>query len=84
MVGALRFATVTILLNDLVSKQHHIAGGACLLRYVKEASWREDNRRLSNGDQVGRVAALEMKRGKSVDFHGLLATTHVKGASRSY
>jgi hypothetical protein len=55
-----------------------------LLRYVKEASWREDNRRLSNGDQVGRVAALEMKRAKSVDFHGLLATTHVKGASRSY
>jgi len=30
MVGPLRFATVTILLNDLVSKQHHIAGGhAC-------------------------------------------------------
>jgi hypothetical protein len=29
-----------------------------------------DNRRVSNGDQVSRVAALAMKRGKSVDFTG--------------
>jgi hypothetical protein len=29
-----------------------------------------DNRRVSNGDQVNRVAALAMKRGKSVDFTG--------------
>jgi len=28
----------------------------------------EDNRRVSNFDQVSRVAALAMKRGKSVDF----------------
>jgi len=27
----------------------------------------KDNRRVSNGDQVSRVAALAMKRGKSVD-----------------
>jgi hypothetical protein len=27
-------------------------------------------RRVSNGDQVNRVAALAMKRGKSVDFTG--------------
>jgi hypothetical protein len=31
---------------------------------------REDNRRVSNGDQVSRIAALAMKRGKSVDFTG--------------
>jgi hypothetical protein len=31
---------------------------------------REDNRRVSNGDQVNRIAALAMKRGKSVDFIG--------------
>jgi hypothetical protein len=31
-------------------------------------SW--GNRRVSNGDQVNRVAALAMKRGKSVDFTG--------------
>jgi hypothetical protein len=48
---------------------HHIAG-ASLLRYAQESSWREDNRRVSNGDQVSRVASLAMKRGKSVDFTG--------------
>ena len=45
---------------------HHIAG-AYLLRYAQESSWREDNRRVSNGDQVSRVA-LATKHGKSVDF----------------
>jgi hypothetical protein len=35
---------------------HHIAG-AYLLRYAQESSWREDNRRVSNGDQVNRIAA---------------------------
>ena len=34
---------------------HHIAG-AYLLRYAQESSWREDNRRVSNGDQVNPVA----------------------------
>ena len=52
-----------------VGIHHHIAG-AYLLRYAQESSWREDNRRVSNGDQVSRVAALAMKRGKSVDFTG--------------
>ena len=36
---------------------HHIAG-SYLLRYAQESSWREDNRRVSNGDQVNRIAAL--------------------------
>jgi transposase-like protein len=48
---------------------HHIAG-PYLLRYAQESSWREDNRRVSNGDQVSRVAGLAMKRSKSVDFTG--------------
>jgi hypothetical protein len=52
-----------------IGVHHHIAG-AYLLRYAQESSWREDNRRVSNGDQVNRVAALAMKRGKSVDFTG--------------
>jgi hypothetical protein len=52
-----------------VGIHHHIAG-AYLLRYAQESSWREDNRRVSNGDQLSRVAALAMKRGKSVDFTG--------------
>jgi transposase-like protein len=49
---------------------HHHLAGAYLLRYAQESSWREDNRRVSNGDQVSRIAALAMKRGKSVDFTG--------------
>jgi transposase-like protein len=52
-----------------IGHHHHIAG-AYLLRYAQEASWREDNRRVSNGEQVHRVAALAMQRGKSVDFSG--------------
>ena len=48
---------------------HHIAG-AYLLRYAQESSWREDNRRVSNGEQVNRIAKLALKRGKSVDFTG--------------
>jgi hypothetical protein len=31
---------------------HHHVAGAYLLRYAQESSWREDNRRVSNGDQV--------------------------------
>src|SRR6204780_4272140 len=48
---------------------HHIAG-AYLLRYAQEASWREDNRREANGDQVNRLAGLAMKQKPSVDFSG--------------
>jgi len=48
---------------------HHIAR-SYLLRYAQESSWREDNRRVSNGDQVNRITALALKRGKSVDFTG--------------
>jgi hypothetical protein len=49
---------------------HHRIAGASLLRYAQDSSWREDNRRLSNGEQVNRLAALSLKRGKSVDFGG--------------
>ena len=48
---------------------HHIAG-AYLLRYAQEASWREDNRRVSNGDQVRRLAGLAMGKATSPDFVG--------------
>jgi hypothetical protein len=40
------------------------------MRYAQESSWREDNRRVSNGDQVNRIATLAMKRSKIVDFTG--------------
>jgi transposase-like protein len=52
-----------------IGHHHHIAG-QYLLRYAQEASWREDNRRVDNGAQVERVAALAMKRKPSVDFSG--------------
>ncbi len=48
---------------------HHIAG-PYLLRYAQEASWREDHRRISNGEQVHMISGLAMKRGPSVDFSG--------------
>jgi transposase-like protein len=46
---------------------HHIAG-AYLLRYAQEASWREDHRRMSNGEQFQAVAGLAMKKKTSPDF----------------
>ena len=52
-----------------IGHHHHIAG-AYLLRYAQEASWREDNRRVANGDQVSRVAGLAMASKPSVDFSG--------------
>jgi hypothetical protein len=48
---------------------HHIAG-AHLLRYAQEASWREDHRRVSNGDQVQHLSTLAMHNKPSVDFCG--------------
>jgi transposase-like protein len=52
-----------------IGHHHHIAG-PYLLRYAQEATWREDNRRVRNGDQVQRVAGLAMKQKQSVDFTG--------------
>ena len=48
---------------------HHIAG-PYLLVYAKEAAWRENNRRVSNGGQVRRVVTLAMASKPSVDFSG--------------
>jgi hypothetical protein len=50
-----------------IGHHHHIAG-PYLLRYAQESSWREDHRRLSNGDQVKSLTALAMMRKPSVDF----------------
>ncbi len=52
-----------------VGIHHHIAG-PYLLRYSQEMAWREDNRRMPNGEQVSRVAHLAMVRKPSVDFSG--------------
>ncbi len=52
-----------------IGHHHHVAG-PYLIRFAQEASWREDNRRLSTGEQVQRVATLAMKGKPSVDFCG--------------
>ena len=52
-----------------IGHHHHVAG-TYLLRYAQESSWREDHRRMSNGEQVFRVTALAMKAKPSVDFGG--------------
>jgi transposase-like protein len=49
---------------------HHHISGPYLLRFAQEAAWREDNRRVPNGEQVQRVAKLALGRKKSVDFNG--------------
>lgn len=52
-----------------IGHHHHVAG-VYLLRYAQEASWREDHRRMSNGEQVERLAALMTKKKASPDFTG--------------
>jgi transposase-like protein len=48
---------------------HHIAG-VYLVRYAQESAWREGNRRVDNGRQVGAVLGLAMAAPPSVDFCG--------------
>jgi transposase-like protein len=49
---------------------HHHISGPYLVRYAQEAAFREDARRVANGEQVGRVAELAMTNKPSVDFAG--------------
>jgi transposase-like protein len=52
-----------------IGHHHHIAG-VYLGRYACEAAWREDHRRVANGDQIEAVTGLAMKHAPSVDFSG--------------
>ena len=49
---------------------HHHISGPYLVRYAQEAAFREDRRRVANGEQVSRVAELAMAAKPSVDFCG--------------
>jgi transposase-like protein len=49
---------------------HHHISGPYLVRYAQEAAFREDSRRVANGEQVSRVAELAMAAKPSVDFCG--------------
>ncbi len=48
---------------------HHIAG-PYLVRYAQEAAWREDLRRVSNGEQTHGIVGLAMRSSPSIDFCG--------------
>lgn len=63
-----------------IGHHHHIAGDY-LLRYAQEASWREDNRRKANGEQVTRVASHALKLGKSKQFTGYWQKHEVANAA---
>jgi transposase-like protein len=52
-----------------IGHHHHVAG-PYLVRYAQEASWREDNRRVANGDQTRNVIALALASRPSVDWCG--------------
>ena len=52
-----------------IGHHHHVAG-PYLLRFAQEAAWRENYRRVANGTQVDRIAALAMHNKPSVDFCG--------------
>ena len=49
---------------------HHHISGPYLVRYAQEAAFREDSRRVANGEHVQRVAGLAMTNKPSVDFSG--------------
>lgn len=49
---------------------HHHISGAYLSAYAAEADWREDNRRVSNGEQYLMVAAASIKHSVSAQWAG--------------
>lgn len=49
---------------------HHHISGPYLANYARESAWREDNRRVSNGDQTQHAVKLALASGPSVDFCG--------------
>jgi hypothetical protein len=54
---------------------HHIAG-PYLVRYAREAAWRQDLRRVSNGEQTHAVVREAMVCPPSVDFCGYWQRAH--------
>ncbi len=47
-------------LRRMVDGQHHHVSARYLYQYAAEAAWKEDNRRLSNGDAFRRTARLAL------------------------
>jgi transposase-like protein len=58
-----------------IGHYHHVAG-AYLVRYAQESAWREDHRRVANGEQVRAVMGLAMQAPVSVDWCGYWQRNH--------
>jgi transposase-like protein len=52
-----------------IGHHHHVAG-PYLIRFAQEAAWREDHKRVSNGEQVDKIVSLAMHSKPSADFAG--------------
>ena len=65
--------------GQIIVSHHHIAG-TYLLRYAQEASWREDNRRVPNGEQTDPQNRFARNEAETVGgFHRILATSQTGG-----
>jgi hypothetical protein len=47
---------------------HHHVAGPYLAAYARESSWREDNRRVSNGDQAQHAVKLALASARASIF----------------
>jgi hypothetical protein len=52
-----------------IGHHHHLAG-PYLVRYAQESAWREDKRRVDNGDQGQMAVSLALASRPSLDFCG--------------
>lgn len=52
-----------------IGHHHHVAG-PYLIRFAQEAAWREDNRRVTNGEQIRAVSGFAMRCKPSQAFCG--------------
>jgi len=52
-----------------IGHHHHVAG-PYLIRFAQEAAFREDFKRVANGDQADKIVSLAMRLPKSAEFCG--------------
>jgi transposase-like protein len=63
-------------LRRMIRGQHHWVSPQHLHQYAREAAWKEDHRRVSNGDQAGLVLALTLAYGVSETWCGRWQRKH--------
>jgi hypothetical protein len=64
----------------LLSAKARTLSLAYLIRYAQESAWREDHRRVANGQQTKAVAGLAMLAPTSLDWCGYWQRTVKKAA----